>query len=519
MLRDIQFTLRTDHANLTYVNKAGSDRVFRWKLAFQEYSFDVLHIKGPENLVADLLSRQVEHPLDTSQQEIPNLMVLEHVVIPNEQFNWINRCHNSKVGHHGVERTIRKLLEKHLEWDQMRLHVRKFIRTCPCCQKMKQLMPAIHTNPYTVNSYHPWDIISMDTLTGLPQSAEGYTGILVIIDNFSRYIELYPVKSTTEKEAIDCLIQHIGRYGIPAKVVSDNGTQFIAKVITELMQVLRLDHQLTIAYSKEENSIVERSNKEILRHLRALIFEEKVLEEWVNFVPLVQRIINATVHSATNIAPSKLLFSGAVDMDRGFFDHLPELDESTQSLGEYVQKLDRTERLILDASQQYQDKVAADNLAQRQVAEHTEFPIGSCVMLRYPKTRMGERAPTKGHMPLKGPFRVVAIHDDGRKYDIRNLVNNEIYRFQINRLVPFEVDERREDPYEIAMRDHQEFIVEEILDHQGTARDRYNLKFLVRWAGYEDPTWEPYSQIREVAALHEYLNIHRMRTLIPSRFK
>jgi hypothetical protein len=286
------------------------------------------------------------------------------------------------------------------------------------------------------------------------------------------------------------------------------------------MQVLHLDHQLTIAYSKEENSIVERSNKEILRHLRALIFEEKVLEEWVSFVPLVQRIMNATVHSATNVTPSHLLFSGAVDMDRGFFDHLPELDESTtQSLGEYVQKLVRTERLILDASLQHQEFVAAENLAKRQVAEHTEFPIGSYVMLRYPKTRMGERAPTKGHMPLKGPFRVVNILDEGRKYDIRNLVNNEVYRFQINRLVPFEVDERREDPYEIALRDHQEYDVEEILQHQGTARDRYNLKFLVRWAGFEEPTWEPYSQLREVAALHDYLTSHRMRALIPSRFK
>ena len=57
ILRDIKFTLRTDHRNLLYINEKASPKVLRWKLDIQQFNFDVEHIPGPENVVADLYSR------------------------------------------------------------------------------------------------------------------------------------------------------------------------------------------------------------------------------------------------------------------------------------------------------------------------------------------------------------------------------------------------------------------------------------------------------------------------------
>ena len=57
ILRDIKFTLRTDHRNLLYLNEKASQKVQRWKLAVQQYNFDVEHIPGVDNIVADLYSR------------------------------------------------------------------------------------------------------------------------------------------------------------------------------------------------------------------------------------------------------------------------------------------------------------------------------------------------------------------------------------------------------------------------------------------------------------------------------
>ena len=57
LLRDIKFTIRTDHKNLTYINLESSQKVRRWKMFLQEFNFDLEHVAGQDNPVADAFSR------------------------------------------------------------------------------------------------------------------------------------------------------------------------------------------------------------------------------------------------------------------------------------------------------------------------------------------------------------------------------------------------------------------------------------------------------------------------------
>ena len=61
------------------------------------------------------------------------------------------------------------------------------------------------------------------------------------------------------------------RFKAPHHLPSDNGPHFIAEVIREFLFLIGVSHTLTLAYSRQENTIVERYNKEINRHLRALM--------------------------------------------------------------------------------------------------------------------------------------------------------------------------------------------------------------------------------------------------------
>lgn len=80
LLRGVHFTLRTDHKNLIYINDTMTEMVIRWKIAVQEYDFDVEHIPGPENIVADGLSRLIPTGETTPDSllavssEIPNIL-------------------------------------------------------------------------------------------------------------------------------------------------------------------------------------------------------------------------------------------------------------------------------------------------------------------------------------------------------------------------------------------------------------------------------------------------------------
>jgi hypothetical protein len=158
LLRGVHFTLRTDHKNLIYINDTMTEMVIRWKIAVQEYDFDVEHIPGPQNIVADGLSRLIPTGDETSSSpatnaakssEIPNFLATLCTFTPacdedrqdllsvfyQEEFDedifchlsndiivepdskitselrkLVSKAHNSFVGHHGVERTVAKVL-------------------------------------------------------------------------------------------------------------------------------------------------------------------------------------------------------------------------------------------------------------------------------------------------------------------------------------------------------------------------------------------------------------------------
>ena len=125
----------------------------------------------------------------------------------------------------------------------------------------------------------------------IDQDAHGNEYILVIIDAFSRWVELFPTKSTTAVETASVMLNHIGRFGNPEVIHTDQGPAFHNELVQELLRLCAIEQSFATAYSSEENGIVERANQEVLRHLRALLFDSRVHDKWLfEQLPLVQRI-------------------------------------------------------------------------------------------------------------------------------------------------------------------------------------------------------------------------------------
>ena len=67
-----------------------------------------------------------------------------------------------------------------------------------------------------------------------------------------------------------------------------------------------MEHELTTAYSSEENGIVEKGNKEVMSFLRGIIFDDRIISKWSNKqIPLVRRILNTQEHSRTGVTPAE----------------------------------------------------------------------------------------------------------------------------------------------------------------------------------------------------------------------
>ena len=85
--------------------------------------------------------------------------------------------------------------------------------------------------------------------------------MLVIIDTFTRWIELYPSEDATAKSALEGLLQHFGRYGCPRLIRSDRGPHFANELIKGFLKATGVPHNLTLAYSSEENAIVDAATR------------------------------------------------------------------------------------------------------------------------------------------------------------------------------------------------------------------------------------------------------------------
>ena len=222
-------------------------------------------------------------------------------------------CHNAIVGHNGVDRTVTRLFSLNRVWKNMKQHVRSFVRNCPCCQKLSAVDAKINAAHFSTSTHAIFDTLNIDSIGPFPD--KGY--ILVIIDAFSRWTEMFWCKDATAQSASECLLTHFGRFGSPNMIRSDRGSHFANDLIKEFLDLTGTPHNHTLAYSSQENAIVEGVNKEVNRHLRGLVFDTPSLEHYAKCIPFVQRIINSSVNRRTNASPASILFGNKLDLNRG----------------------------------------------------------------------------------------------------------------------------------------------------------------------------------------------------------
>lgn len=324
--------------------------------------------------------------------------------------NVIQACHDD-IGHVGLEKTI-NLIIKTYWFPSMRVQVKEHIDNCLKC--LSYSVPAgkkegeLHIYD---KGTEPFDTIHINHYGPLKKETNGYTYIFIIIDAFTKYVILYPVKSTTTTETIVALKQYFHHFGICKRIVSDRGTSFTSEAFSTFMTELHIKHVKTATATPRSNGQVERVN----RFLRSILAKLSVEDSWINVLPKTQFSLNNTYNKSIDTSPSSLLFGYE---QRGFTDDNLRNYLQNNNLSNNRSQLRDTAIIKNRESQEY-NKLIYD---KRHKKPH-QYKIGDYVMIKNVITTPGLN--TKLLPKYKGPYVVDTVLDNDR-YIIKDIEGFQI---------------------------------------------------------------------------------------------
>ena len=261
----------------------------------------------------------------------------------------------------------------------------------------------------------PWAEISVDTLLIKPVDADGNTHIVVVTDNWTKWTRLEPVRSDdAQSVALAVLRATDGRR--PVSIRSDNGPSYAGAVMESLAFLLGASRTLTVPHAHTGNSVVERSNKEVLKHVSNLVLCQDLrvsaFMTWGALCPLVQNIINTSFHSGIGMAPAQLWFGrDAVDCTQPLLAPAPvaAVPGARFPFADWAQRLADNQVLLCAAAYAYASARRAKAMEKRSRDGGRTFSVGQLVWVRWP----ADMPQPKIAGQWDGPQKVVSLAADG----------------------------------------------------------------------------------------------------------
>ncbi|XP_040923722.1 uncharacterized protein LOC121201710 [Betta splendens] len=151
------------------------------------------------------------------------------------------------AGHLGKHKTAERI-QRHFPWPGLRKDVAQFCRSCPQCQQTSPQLPSkapLHPLPVIGT---PFLRLGMDVMGPVERSKAGNRFMLVITDYATRYPEVFPLRSIKAKPVAFCLVQFFSRVGFPQEILTDQGTNFMSKLLKDVYQLLGIWGERTTPY-------------------------------------------------------------------------------------------------------------------------------------------------------------------------------------------------------------------------------------------------------------------------------
>jgi len=380
LLLGAPFLLRTDQNSLlTLLQRFGenhtSKRISRWYDRLSHFDYSVEHIKGEDNICADMLSRltipteELALPDDDEREiiaaistkssvtadelivetradpilqrvigcvlnswppkrkqvaedlrsyfDIRNELFLSDSVLFREDRLVVPSALQSRIlqlthsGHPGIVRMKQKLREAYF-WPGSNSDAEKFVKSCIACAASGKTARS-ETVPVTAvpPPSAPWKNLAIDITGPFHTAPQHQRFIVAVTDYFSKYPEILLTGEVTSSRIIDWLEEVFSRLGNPQEIQSDNGPQFISKEFEDFLAAKNIAHKKSAVYNPFQNGLVEVLNRTFKFGAQVIFAEGK---QWRSGLLELLASFRATAPE-NGLSPSELLFGWKIRTD------------------------------------------------------------------------------------------------------------------------------------------------------------------------------------------------------------
>ena len=347
----------------------------------------------------------------------------------------------------------------------------------------------------------PWDTASIDFIVQLLES-NGKDAIMVIVDSMTKQSHFVSTVTTLlAARTAQLYLCHIWKHhGLPKRVVSDWGPQFIAEFMKGLYWILGVKLAATMAYHPQGDRQTEWINQELEQFLQ--LFTNQWQDDWEDLLPVAEFQYNNHTHSATQNIPF-LLDTGRIPC-MGFE---PDQQQShVESVNEFKERMEDTLKEAKAALAKSKDDMAKYYNQRRTPA--LDYQPRDKVYLDASDIQTTRPSQKLSHRRL-GPFAIIGKVRNGAYWLCLPPSMSRLHPiFNVIKLAPALDDpilgcHSHPPPLLKIIDGAEEWIVEEILDSQMI---NWKLHYLVKWEGFriEHNSWELANNVHAPECVTEF---------------
>ena len=316
------------------------------------------------------------------------------VVVP-ELFEEILKQFHDHLGHIGSRKSM-DLIRTRYYWPQMEKTVNEYIKRCLLCSLHKEKNGKDYAFPQNISCDRPFHRICIDICGPLETTRKGNRYVLGIVDHFSKFLVLVPLRSADAKTIATALWKEwITKFGCPDILFSDSGKVFESELVKEICKECKIKKMFSAPYHQQANGLIERCFRTIKPML--VISAEQEGRSWDDVIPTVELAMRASVQASTGYSPFEIIFGTQIKLP---WENKSQNKYECENIRKYLEMKENYRNLLFKKVQENTNAKLQANDKYKKKYQPKEIQIGDEVYVKN-ELRTGFGVPK-----YNGPFLV-----------------------------------------------------------------------------------------------------------------